>query len=94
MENDFFYAQPVKIWFGEGCLDRLDEVLAAFQIERAVLVCGRHFAAAAAALQEKLPAVKAVFSPGYRKIRGRHRARGCRSLGLLPRRSPFPREPA
>ena len=62
MANDFFYAQPVKIWFGEGCLDRLDEVFTTFKIERAVLVCGRHFAAAAAALQEKLPAVKAVFS--------------------------------
>ena len=62
MGNDFFYAQPVRIWFGEGSLNRLDEVFAAVQTERAVLVCGRHFTAAAAALQEKLPAVKAVFS--------------------------------
>ena len=55
MANDFLYAQPVKIWFGKGSLSRLDEVFAAFKVERAVLVCGRHFAAEAAALQEKLP---------------------------------------
>ena len=62
MGNDFVYAQPVKIWFGEGTLARLKDVLAEFGFERAVLVCGRHFAEKAQQLKEQIPAVCAVFS--------------------------------
>ena len=62
MANDFVYAQPVKIFFGEGSLDRLDEVLDELKVRRAVLVCGRHFAAEASLLQRKFPQICAVFS--------------------------------
>lgn len=62
MGNDFFYAQPVKIWFGDGCFERLGEVLDELKVRRAVLVCGRHFAGEAQLLKEKLPAICAIFS--------------------------------
>ena len=44
MVESFFYAQPVKIRFGEGSFDRLGELLDELGVKRAVLVCGRHFA--------------------------------------------------
>ena len=62
MGNDFFYAQPVKIWFGDGCFERLGEVLDELKVRRAVLVCGTHFAGEAQQLKEKLPAICAIFS--------------------------------
>ena len=62
MANDFVYAQPVKIRFGEGCLEQLGEVFAELNVERVVLVCGRHFAARAEALREKFPQIRAVFA--------------------------------
>ena len=62
MANDFIYAQPVKIFFGEGSFDRLDAVLDELKVRRAVLVCGRHFAAEASLLQKKIPQICAVFS--------------------------------
>ena len=60
--DNFIYAQPVRIRFGEGCLHALPEVLKEFGIERCVLVCGRHFAARAEALRQEIPAIRAVFS--------------------------------
>ena len=62
MGNNFVYAQPVKIWFGEGKFAALPEVLREFSFERVVLVCGRHFAPEAARLQAQIPAIRAVFS--------------------------------
>ena len=62
MRNDFFYAQPVKIWFGEGCFARLEEILRELSLERCVLVCGRHFAPEAKKLLQQIPAICAVFS--------------------------------
>ena len=62
MANEFVYAQPVKIRFGEGCLEQLGEVFEELGITRAVLVCGRHFAARAEALREKIPQIRAIFS--------------------------------
>ena len=62
MANDFIYAQPVKIFFGEGSFERLDGVLDELKIRGAVLVCGRHFAAEASLLQKKIPQICAVFS--------------------------------
>ena len=62
MRNDFFYAQPVKIWFGEGCFARLEEILGELSLERCVLVCGRHFASEAEKLLQQIPAICAVFS--------------------------------
>ena len=44
MVDGFFYAQPVKIRFGEGCFDKLCELLDELGVQRAVLVSGRHFA--------------------------------------------------
>ncbi len=44
MVDGFLYAQPVKIRFGEGCFDKLGEVLDGLGVKRAVLVSGRHFA--------------------------------------------------
>ena len=62
MGTEFVYAQPVKIYFGEGCFARLGEVLAELGIQRAVLVCGRHFAPEAAALREKDGRIAGVFA--------------------------------
>ena len=62
MANDFIYAQPVKIFFGEGSFERLDGVLDELKIRGAVLVCGRHFAAEASLLQKNIPQICAVFS--------------------------------
>ena len=62
MENDFIYAQPVKIWFGSGRFASLGQILTELKLERRVLVCGRHFAARAEQMKRQVPAVRAVFS--------------------------------
>ena len=62
MGINFLYAQPVRIRFGSGALASLPEALAELKIERAVLVCGRHFAEEAEALSRRIPAIRAVFS--------------------------------
>lgn len=59
---EFIYSQPVKIYFGEGELERLSEILSEADIKRCVLVCGRHFADKAAELQKYLPSICAVYS--------------------------------
>lgn len=61
MANEFVYAQPVKIYFGEGQFARLSEILDELKLRRCVIACGRHFAPKAEALKEKLDAVCAVF---------------------------------
>ena len=63
MGTEFVYAQPVKIFFGEGCFARLGEVLAELGVRRAVLVCGRHFAPTAKAMAADDSRIAAVF-PG------------------------------
>ena len=62
MVDSFFYAQPVKIRFGEGCFDKLGEVLDELGVQRAVLVCGKHFAPRAEAMLAQDSRLKAVFA--------------------------------
>ena len=62
MANEFIYAQPVKIWFGEGKFAQLSAILEKLRIERAVLVCGRHFAPDAQAMMEADKRFVALFS--------------------------------
>ena len=61
MIESFFYAQPVKIRFGEGCFDQLGELLDELGVRRAVLVSGRHFAPEA----ERLMAQDTRFVAAY-----------------------------
>ena len=61
MVNDFFYKQPVRIWFGEGKFQQLESVMAELGCKKCVLVCGRHFAPEAKAMMEKMPAIAAVY---------------------------------
>ena len=62
MANEFVYAQPVKIWFGEGKFAQLASILEELGIERAVLVCGRHFAPEAQAMMAADKRFVALFS--------------------------------
>lgn len=59
---DFIYSQPVRIFFGEGMLERLSEILGQLGSDRCVLVCGGHFAEKAEQLQRSAPEICAVFS--------------------------------
>ena len=61
MGIEFVYAQPVRIWFGEGQFERLGEILAELGLRRCVIACGKHFAPETEALMEKLDAVCAVY---------------------------------
>ena len=61
MTSEFVYAQPVKIFFGRGQFARLGAVLTELGIERAVLVCGRHFAPEAEKLMAADGRIRAVF---------------------------------
>ncbi len=61
MTSDFVYAQPVKIFFGRGQFARLGAVLTELGIDRAVLVCGRHFAPEAEKLMAADARIRAVF---------------------------------
>lgn len=62
MIDAFLYSQPVKIRFGVGSFDRLGDTLDELGVQRAVLVCGRHFAPQAEALRSRDGRFKAVFS--------------------------------
>lgn len=62
MGLEFLYTQPVKIRFGEGSFDELGAVLEELGVQKAVLVCGKHFAAEAQALLDTDPHCVAVFS--------------------------------
>jgi len=61
MVNEFFYKQPVRIWFGAGKFHELDKVLAELGCKKCVLVCGRHFAPEAKAMMAEIPQIAAVF---------------------------------
>ena len=61
MTSDFVYAQPVKIFFGQGAFQKLGAVLDELQITRAVLCCGRHFAPEAEKLMAAEGRIVAVF---------------------------------
>ncbi|MBQ8075337.1 MAG: iron-containing alcohol dehydrogenase [Oscillospiraceae bacterium] len=60
--NNFVYSQPVKIWFGPGKLKELSSVLDEFGVQKAVLVCGKHFRPEADKLMEAESRICAVFS--------------------------------
>ena len=62
MTSEFIYAQPVKIFFGRGQFEKLGAVLDELGVQRAVLVCGRHFAPQAEKLREADGRIRAVFS--------------------------------
>ncbi len=61
MEREFVYAQPVKIFFGEGKFAALGDVLAELGVSRCVIACGKHFAPTAQAMQESDSRIVAVF---------------------------------
>ena len=61
MINEFIYAQPVKIFFGQGEFQKLGAVLDELGVTRAVLCCGRHFASDASRLMAEEPRIVAVF---------------------------------
>ncbi|MCR5844429.1 MAG: iron-containing alcohol dehydrogenase [Oscillospiraceae bacterium] len=61
MANEFVYAQPVKIFFGEGKFAQLGSVLDELGVSRCVIACGKHFAPTAQAMREKDPRIVAVF---------------------------------
>ena len=61
MTNEFIYAQPVKIFFGQGEFQKLGAVLDELGVTRAVLCCGRHFASDASRLMAEEPRIVAVF---------------------------------
>ncbi len=62
MTSEFVYAQPVKIFFGQGEFQKLDTVLDEFGVTRAVLCCGRHFALEAEKLLVEDTRIVAVLS--------------------------------
>lgn len=62
MISEFVYAQPVKIFFGQGEFKKLGAVLEEFGVTRAVLCCGRHFAPEAEKLMAEDRRIVAVFS--------------------------------
>ena len=61
MANEFVYAQPVKIYFGEGKFSKLDEILGELGSKRCVIACGRHFAPEAEKLRETVGSIVGVF---------------------------------
>ena len=78
MANEFVYAQPVKIWFGEGKFAALSSILEELGVERAVLVCGRHFAAQAQAMTEAdIETMREIVSPDmvFTHMSGRQQTR-------------------
>ncbi len=61
MIADFLYAQPVRIWFGEGQSARLSAILDELGCASCVIACGRHFAPEAKALMAADTRIRAVF---------------------------------
>ena len=62
MIDSFVYSQPVKIWFGAGKFDALQDILSELGCKKAVIACGRHFAPKAEALRESVDAICAVYA--------------------------------
>ena len=82
MIADFLYRQPVEIHFGRGKLDRLPDLLAEKGIRRALVVCGSHFAPAAAALAEAGQGICGV----YAHIQADPQLDGVKGAAALARR--------
>ena len=61
MALEFTYAQPVKIFFGEGAFAKLGSVLEELGVKRCVIACGRHFAPTAEAMKAADSRIAAVF---------------------------------
>ncbi|MBR0162601.1 MAG: iron-containing alcohol dehydrogenase [Oscillospiraceae bacterium] len=61
MGPDFIYAQPVKLFFGEGKFAKLPEILQELGVRRCVIACGKHFAPTAQAMQAADDRIVAVF---------------------------------
>ena len=59
--DNFIYSQPVKIYFGEGCFEKLGDILTEQGINSAVIACGKHFAPEARELIDTIPQIKAYF---------------------------------
>ena len=62
MVDKFVYAQPVKIYFGQGRFAALNDILKELDVQRCVLVCDPFFADQAHKIMAQTPAVCAVFS--------------------------------
>ena len=60
MASDFTYFQPVKVFFGDGKLASLGEVLGELGLSSAIIVCGPHFERNAEKIMAECSAVKAV----------------------------------
>ena len=59
--DDFIYSQPVKIYFGQGKLSKLADILSELNIESAVIACGKHFLPKAQELMSEIPQIKGCF---------------------------------
>ena len=62
MASDFTYFQPVKVFFGDGKLASLGEVLGELGLSSAIIVCGPHFERNAEKIMAECSAVKAVWA--------------------------------
>ena len=62
MVDSFVYSQPVKIYFGAESFKNLGAILEEQGLQRAVLVCGRHFGPEAEAMKDSDPRFVGVFS--------------------------------
>ena len=60
MANEFVYSQPVRIYFGEGKLAALADILEDLGAKRCVIACGKHFAPQAEKMREELEYLKTV----------------------------------
>lgn len=84
MANEFTYFQPVKVFFGAGKLEKLDEILSQLGLTSAVLVCGPHFEPRAREFMAHCAAVKAVWAgvePNPRLSGAEESARLARECG-------------
>ncbi len=62
MGLEFVYSQPVKIWFGAGKLEGLDQILEELGLRRCLAVCDPFLRPRLEALREKVPAICAIYS--------------------------------
>ena len=81
MANDFLYSQPVKIWFGEGKIRELGEILKDTGASRCFLVCDRFLRPAAEKLMGEIPEICGIFSD----IEENPQISGVREAALLIR---------
>ena len=84
MAESFIYAQPVRIFFGEGSFAKLPDVLDELGSKRCVIACGRHFAPEAEKLRAGTGAIVGVFGAVEQNPQlsgAAETARLCRELG-------------